>query len=57
MNRSFSRHSVIALLDSSFRWNDSEARIRAIRLPVCVYCFVVIPAKARIQWLIEDIPA
>ena len=26
-----------------------EARIKAIRLPVCVYCFVVIPAKAGIH--------
>ena len=29
--------------------NDGEARIKAIRLPVCVYCFVVIPAKAGIH--------
>ena len=25
MSRSFPQHSVIALLDSSFRWNDDEA--------------------------------
>ena len=36
-------------LDSSLRRNDGEAGIKAIRLPVCVYCFVVIPAKAGIQ--------
>ena len=37
-------------VDSDFRRNDSEAGIKAIRLPVCVYRFVVIPAKAGIQW-------
>ena len=31
--------------------NDGAARIKAIRLPVCVYRFVVIPAKAGIQSL------
>ena len=36
-------------VDSDFRRNDSEAGIKAIRLPVCVYRFVVIPAKAGIQ--------
>ena len=29
--------------------NDGEVRMKAIRLPVCVYHFVVIPAKARLQ--------
>ena len=33
------------------------AKIKAIRLPVCVYRFVVIPAKAGIQWFNQDIPA
>ena len=36
-------------LDSGLRRNDAEARIKAIRLLVCVYYLVVIPAKAGIQ--------
>ena len=49
MNRSFPRHSVIALLDSSFRWNDDEAidaDWQSYRLNPCL---AVIPAKARLH--------
>ena len=41
--------SWLTFLDSGLRRNDSEAGIKAIRLPVCVYRFVVIPAQAGIQ--------
>ena len=41
----------------AFAGMTEEARIKAIRLPVCVYRFVVIPAQAGIQWLIQYIPA
>ena len=43
-------------LDSGLRRNDGEARIKAIKLPVCVYRFVVIPAKAGIQEGDEGVP-
>ena len=57
MSRSFPQHSVIALLDSSFRWNDDEA-IDADWQPCSLNpCLTVIPAKAGIQWFIQDIPA
>ena len=45
----FPRHSVIVLLHSGLRRNYSEAGIKAIRLPLCVYRFVVIPACACLQ--------
>ena len=49
MNQSFARHSVIALLDSSFRWNDNEA-IDANRQSYSLNpCLIVIPAKARLH--------
>ena len=35
----------------------SNEDLRLIRLPRCVYCCVVIPAKAGIQWFIQSISA
>ena len=41
---------LIKPLDSGLRRNDGGvAKIKVIRLPACVYHFVVIPAKARLQ--------
>ena len=49
MNQSCLRHSVIAFLDSSFRWNDDET-IDANWHPYSFnLCLIVIPAKAGIQ--------
>ena len=49
MNQSFLRHSIIALLDSSFRWNDDEV-IDADRQSYSLNpCRTVIPAKVGIQ--------
>ena len=57
LKQSFLWHSVIALLDSSFRWNDDEA-IDADWQPCSLNpCLLVIPAQAGIQWLIQYIPA
>ena len=50
-------HSVIALLDSSFRWNDNEAIDADRQLYSLNPCFPVIPAKAGIQWFNQDIRA
>ena len=36
--------------------NDGEAKIKTVRLPVCVYRFVVIPAKAGIQEGDDGVP-
>ena len=44
-------------MQAGLRRNDGAARIKAIRLPVCVYRFVVIPAKAGIQWFLQYLPA
>ena len=43
-------------LDSGLRRNDEESRIKAIRAPVRVYRFVVIPAKAGIQEGDDGVP-
>ena len=45
-----------ASMQAGFRRNDEEARIKATRLPVCVYRFVVIPAKAGIQEGDDGVP-
>ena len=47
---------LIKPLDSGLRRNDGVAKIKAIRLPVCVYRFVVIPAKAGIQEGDDGVP-
>ena len=45
-----------ASMQAGLRRNDEEAKIKAIRLPVCVYRFVVIPAKAGIQEGDDGVP-
>ena len=45
------RHRSTTCIHAGVPINDGAARIEAIRLPVCVYRFVVIPAKAGIQSL------
>ena len=65
MIQPFPRYSVIALLDSSLRWNDNEEKTSGLpfRQLLCHSCRIpdlspfVIPAQAGIQWLIESIPA
>ena len=45
-----------ACMQAGLRRNDGEARIKAVRLPVCVYRVVVIPAKAGIQEGDDGVP-